>query len=77
MRLYLDTHIFQLQDYGGISRYFSTFLLKDILESLNQSGLIVDLHSPLHSNNYLKELNQGIMIQEDFLQSMKKAFIIS
>ena len=51
MRIAYDPQIFVLQDFGGISRYF-TSLSKELLDMEQQ----VRIFAPLHCNNYLKSL---------------------
>ena len=56
MRVAFDHQIFCLQNYGGISRYFSR-----IAEQMVAAGNEVGIFSPLHRNFYLKDLPEGIV----------------
>ncbi|NVZ21655.1 glycosyltransferase family 4 protein [Pseudomonas costantinii] len=56
MRVAFDHQIFCLQNYGGISRYFSR-----IAEQMAITGNEVGIFSPLHRNFYLKDLPEGIV----------------
>src|SRR5450830_1400648 len=54
MKVAFDHQIFCLQNYGGISRYFSR-IAEQMLMGHHQVGIF----SPLHRNLYLKDLPQG------------------
>lgn len=56
MRVAFDHQIFCLQNYGGISRYFSR-----IAEQMAITGNEVGIFSPLHRNFYLNDLPEGIV----------------
>ncbi|UNM21772.1 glycosyltransferase family 4 protein [Pseudomonas sp. ArH3a] len=56
MRVAFDHQIFCLQNYGGISRYFSR-----IAEQMAVTGNEVGIFSPLHRNFYLQDLPEGIV----------------
>ncbi|MGF6094388.1 glycosyltransferase family 4 protein [Pseudomonas sp. 18175] len=56
MRIAFDHQIFCLQQYGGISRYFSR-----IAEHMFAEKNDVGIFSPLHRNFYLKDLPEGIV----------------
>ena len=56
MRIAFDYQTFVLQSYGGISRYF-TCLAQGLLDFEQQ----VKIFAPLHRNNYLSALPQGIV----------------
>ena len=56
MRVAFDHQIFCLQNYGGISRYFSR-----IAEQMAITGNDVGIFAPLHRNFYLKDLPEGIV----------------
>ena len=56
MRVAFDHQIFCLQNYGGISRYFSR-----IAEQMAISGNETGIFSPLHRNFYLNDLPKAIV----------------
>ena len=73
MRIALDYQMFVLQSYGGISRYF-TCLAQGLLDLEQQ----VKIFAPLHRNNYLSALPQGIVngrFIKQFPRKTKRLFI--
>ncbi|MFL9671410.1 glycosyltransferase family 4 protein [Pseudomonas marginalis] len=56
MKIAFDHQIFCLQNYGGISRYFSC-----IAEQMFATGHEVGIFAPLHRNVYLKSMSEGIV----------------
>ena len=56
MKITYNSQIFQMQEYGGISRYFVR-----LAQKLAQEEQVVVLAS-LHVNNYLSELPQGVVM---------------
>lgn len=52
MKIAFDNQIFSLQQYGGISRYFIK-----LIKELNSMEVETKIFSPLHHNNYLKEID--------------------
>jgi glycosyltransferase involved in cell wall biosynthesis len=56
MRISYDHQIFFLQNYGGISRYF-TNLAQGLVDKQQQ----VRIFAPLHRNNYLTALPEGVV----------------
>ncbi|MDY0221992.1 MAG: glycosyltransferase family 1 protein [Desulfobacterium sp.] len=57
MKIIYDSQIFLSQVYGGISRYF--FELVRRMD--NQEGVHAKIIAPLYINNYIKDLNSGIV----------------
>lgn len=57
MKIAYDQHIFRLQTYGGISRYFC-----EIASRIAQApGVLVSITAPMHINAYLKHVPPGIV----------------
>ena len=57
MRVTFDSQIFCLQQYGGISRYFASLAR----EMDRMDGMTAKIVAPLHVNEYLSELRDGIV----------------
>ena len=62
MNIYIDSHIFQLQRFGGISRYFSTFLKPLYKKDFTKKNINIKLHTNVHSNQYISDLCVGYKI---------------
>lgn len=56
MRLAFDYQAFHMQSYGGVSRYFAR-----LVQCLFDSGHEVGIFAPVHRNNYLGDLPQGMV----------------
>lgn len=56
MRLAFDYQAFHMQSYGGVSRYFAR-LAQCLLDSDHEVGIF----APIHRNNYLGDLPQGVV----------------
>lgn len=54
MKIAFDHHIFSLENYGGISRYF-----KELLLELDKIGIDSHIFAPIYINRYLKELKKS------------------
>lgn len=57
MKIAYDAHIFRLQAYGGISRYFCEIASR----IASQAGVRVTIAAPMHINAYLQHVPPGIV----------------
>jgi glycosyltransferase involved in cell wall biosynthesis len=58
MKVYIDSQIFLLQKYGGISNYFV-----ELIKALRSKAITVDYHKGSHINFHLKEAGLNAEIQ--------------
>lgn len=67
MRIAMDYQIFCLQAYGGISRYFVR-----LAEQFSKSSHDVKIFSPLHCNEYLQGVDEGLVEGRRIAKSASK-----
>lgn len=71
MRIAFDSQIFWMQKYGGISRYFI-----NLCQLLNSTKHTAKIFAPIHTNEYIRELNKELYFGQHINKFAPKTGII-